>query len=190
MGFNGLWLQVFLIRELLVTFSGNELVIGIFLANWLFLTAAGSFISSRFAAKVRDVYFGYTLLQVAISFFFPLAIYYVRTIKYHLGIVPGEGIALPLLFLVSFMLILPVAFLVGYQFGYACRLMAESGSRPDHAVSRAYFFESVGSMTGGLLLGQVFMLKLTSDLTPTMKLKKNVAIAQYQETINAMYPDD
>ena len=27
-------------------------------------------------------------------------------------------------------------------------------------------------------------------LTPTLKLKKNVAIAQYEEAINAMYPDD
>jgi long-chain acyl-CoA synthetase len=27
-------------------------------------------------------------------------------------------------------------------------------------------------------------------LTPTMKLKKNVAVAQYAEAINAMYPDD
>jgi long-chain acyl-CoA synthetase len=27
-------------------------------------------------------------------------------------------------------------------------------------------------------------------LTPTMKLKKNVAFAQYEKAINAMYPDD
>jgi len=27
-------------------------------------------------------------------------------------------------------------------------------------------------------------------LTPTMKLKKNMAITKYEETINAMYPDD
>ncbi|GAG63051.1 unnamed protein product, partial [marine sediment metagenome] len=41
------------IRELLVTFSGNELSIGIILANWLILIALGSFVLGRFADKVK-----------------------------------------------------------------------------------------------------------------------------------------
>jgi spermidine synthase len=37
MGFSGLVAQMLLLRELLVVFSGNELSIGIVLANWLIL---------------------------------------------------------------------------------------------------------------------------------------------------------
>ena len=43
MGFSGIVAQILLLRELLITFFGNELSIGIILANWLILEAAGSF---------------------------------------------------------------------------------------------------------------------------------------------------
>jgi len=52
-GFASLIIEVLLIRELLVTFSGNELSIGIILANWLILIALGSFVLGRFADKVK-----------------------------------------------------------------------------------------------------------------------------------------
>jgi len=162
MGFTSLWLQVFLIRELLVTFSGNELVIGIFLANWLLLSAVGSFLSSRFASKSQNPCLTFTKLQFMLALFFLFVLYFVRTIKYQMGIIPGEGIALPLLFLVSFSLTLPLALLVGFQFGYACRLMAIIQTYSDLGISRAYFFEAVGSMIGGLILGQIFLLKIQS----------------------------
>jgi len=42
MGFTAIVAQVILIRELLTSFSGNELIIGIFFANWLLLEALGS----------------------------------------------------------------------------------------------------------------------------------------------------
>ena len=43
MGFTAIVAQVVLIRELLTSFSGNELAIGIFFANWLLLEALGSY---------------------------------------------------------------------------------------------------------------------------------------------------
>jgi spermidine synthase len=161
-GLSALWLQVFLIRELLVTFSGNELVIGIFLSNWLFLTAIGSFLSSRFGAQSQNPVLIFTILQLLIAVMFPVVLYLVRTVKYQIGIIPGEGIPLPVLFTVSFMLTLPVAFVVGFQFGYACRLIDSVSQHQEQAVSRTYVLESLGSMAGGLLLGQVFMLRFSS----------------------------
>jgi len=177
MGFNAVWLQVFLIRELLVTFSGNELVIGIFLANWLLLTAIGSFLSSRSGSGSYDPAFVITIMQVLIAVIFPVVLYLVRTIKYQIGIIPGEGIGLHLLFMVSFALTLPLGFLVGFQFGYACRLINSIIHQPAQAVSRAYFLESVGSMTGGLLLGQIFMLKFHGFIGAAIIALLNVAIA-------------
>ncbi|MFH1202111.1 MAG: hypothetical protein V1674_04390 [Candidatus Omnitrophota bacterium] len=46
--------QVILIRELLITFLGNELSIGIILANWLFLEALGSSVFGRISQKIKN----------------------------------------------------------------------------------------------------------------------------------------
>ncbi len=177
MGFSAIWLQIFLIRELLVTFSGNELVIGIFLANWLLITAIGSFLSSRFASRTENPYFAFTILQFLLSFFFPLVVFLIRTIKYQLGINPGEGVTLPVLFLVSFVLTFPIALLVGFQFGYACRLMHAINIHSEYAVSRAYLFESLGSMAGGLLVGQIFIIKFDSFGGAVIVVLLNISFA-------------
>ncbi len=41
MGLSGIIAQILLLRELLVSFYGNELTLGIILANWLLLEAFG-----------------------------------------------------------------------------------------------------------------------------------------------------
>lgn len=41
MGLSGLVAEIMLLRELLIVFSGNELSIGVILANWLILEACG-----------------------------------------------------------------------------------------------------------------------------------------------------
>jgi spermidine synthase len=46
-GASGLIAQVLLLRELLVSFYGNELTVGIILANWLILEAIGALILGR-----------------------------------------------------------------------------------------------------------------------------------------------
>ena len=48
-GFSAVIGQIVLMRELIVVFNGNEISLGIMLATWLFWTAAGSSLSSRFA---------------------------------------------------------------------------------------------------------------------------------------------
>ncbi|MBP1721117.1 MAG: Spermine synthase, partial [Deltaproteobacteria bacterium] len=43
MGLSGIIGQIVLLRELLLSFYGNEITLGIILANWLIIEAAGSF---------------------------------------------------------------------------------------------------------------------------------------------------
>ncbi|MBU4346896.1 MAG: hypothetical protein KKH29_06220, partial [Candidatus Omnitrophica bacterium] len=47
MGFTSLVVQTLLIREFLISFYGNELTIGLILANWIILEALGSSLSNR-----------------------------------------------------------------------------------------------------------------------------------------------
>ena len=62
MGCSGLVAQILLLRELLIVFSGNELCIGIILANWLVLEAFGClFLGSR-AEKSRNQLETFTII--------------------------------------------------------------------------------------------------------------------------------
>jgi hypothetical protein len=56
MGFSGLADEILLLRELLIVFSGNELSIGLIMANWLLLEAAGSYFLGKTAErrKIRE----------------------------------------------------------------------------------------------------------------------------------------
>ena len=52
LGFSSLVTQVYLLRESIPAFNGNELVIGIILGNWMLLTGAGAYLG-RFFRKIR-----------------------------------------------------------------------------------------------------------------------------------------
>ena len=85
-GFTDIVAQVVLIRELLVTFYGNELSIGIVLANWLILAAIGSSLLGRIADRVEKRVEIFASLQILISIFLPLSIYLTRIVKNLIGV--------------------------------------------------------------------------------------------------------
>ena len=47
MGLSSITAQIVLLRELLVSFLCNELTLGVILASWLILVAAGSFLAGK-----------------------------------------------------------------------------------------------------------------------------------------------
>ena len=152
MGFTGTLAQVILIRELLVTFYGNELSIGIILANWLILEAAGSFFLSRVGNKTGRSIDAYIALQFAIAVLLPLAIYGARVVKSILGIPLGEMVGLFPIFYSSFLLLAPISLAGGAQFTIGCRIYSNLTKRAAPAIARVYIYEAIGAMIGGLLL--------------------------------------
>ncbi len=56
-GFCAIPAQVILMRELLMVFGGNELFIGLFLAVWMLLTAAGSYMAGFLKLKEPHIPF-------------------------------------------------------------------------------------------------------------------------------------
>jgi spermidine synthase len=70
-GLSGIVAQIILMRELLISFLGNELTLGIILANWLILVAFGSFVIGKTVEKVERK------LEVFVSFqlFFSVALH-------------------------------------------------------------------------------------------------------------------
>ncbi|HIE03858.1 MAG TPA: spermine synthase, partial [Candidatus Latescibacteria bacterium] len=153
MGFSGIVAQVLLLRELLIVFSGNELSIGIILANWLVLEAAGSFLLGKKIESSRKKLEAYVLVQTIFSFALPLAVYWTRSLRGAIGAVPGEGFGLSVIFYSSLLLLLPVSLPHGALFTFGCRLYAEAHRRPaSWAVGRVYLYETLGTIVGGIVL--------------------------------------
>ena len=150
MGFTAIVAQVILIRELLTSFSGNELIIGIFFANWLLLEALGSFGAGRWAAKARSGTPYYALLQLFLACAFPLMILLTRIAKHLLGIIPGQGINVLTIFYASFFLLAPLGLADGAQFSFGCRIFTESRQRYAASIGRVYIYEAIGSLVGGI----------------------------------------
>ncbi len=73
MGLGGIIAQIILLRELPVSFFGNELTLGIILANWLILEAIGSFYVGRSVEKTERKLEIFVLLQLIFSLAFPFA---------------------------------------------------------------------------------------------------------------------
>jgi spermidine synthase len=65
-GLSGMTAQILLLRELLVSFLGNELTLGVILANWLILEAVGSFVVGSRSKKSKSGS-GFVLLQLVFS---------------------------------------------------------------------------------------------------------------------------
>jgi len=150
MGFTAIVAQVILIRELLTSFSGNELVIGIFFANWLLLEALGSFGAGRWAPRAKSGTPYYAFLQLFLASAFPLVILLTRIAKHLLGIIPGQGINVLTIFYVSFFLLAPLGLADGAQFSFGCRMITESRQRNAASIGRVYIYEAIGSLVGGI----------------------------------------
>lgn len=150
MGFTAIVAQVILIRELLTSFSGNELAIGIFFANWLLLEALGSFGAGRWAARVKSGIPYYAFLQLILASSFPVVILLTRIAKHFLGIIPGQGINVLTIFYVSFFLLTPLGLTDGAQFSFGCRLYSASRQPNAASIGKVYIYEAIGSLVGGI----------------------------------------
>ncbi len=168
MGFSGIVAQILILRELFITFLGNELSIGIVLANWLVLEAIGCFIAGKIADRIRnriETFIGITLL---FSLSFPVMIYLTRILKEIIGVGPGEGLGLLHILFSSFLILLPVSIPHGAQFSLGCKAYSDllsgnfntsgirrekkSASHGAGPIGRIYVIETVGTIFGGIAL--------------------------------------
>lgn len=151
MGVSGTIGQILLLRELLVSFLGNELTLGIILANWLVLESIGAFSIGKSVEKVKRRMEVFVLLQLIFSVAFPFAIYLSRIFKNLLFIPPGEGVGLIETFSLSFLILLPVSLSHGALFTYGCKIYNQSNRNEAASIGRVYVLETLGSILGGIL---------------------------------------
>jgi spermidine synthase len=150
--------QVLLLREVVATFYGNELLLGLALAAWLAWTAAGSWGLGRTAAVRRLGERGFAAGLVLAAALLPSQIALVRGARALLGITPGTLAGLGPAAGTVVVVLGPLCLLSGALFALGARLAAEGGISP----GRAYVWESVGAVLGGAL----YSLLLVNRLDP------------------------
>ena len=148
--------QVLILREFLLAFQGNELVVGIVLGSWLLLEALGSRLSGRKAARADDPIGAFATVQWALALLLPLTLLAIRTHRYFLGISPWEAVSYLEIWGISLAVLGPLGLLNGVAFVYGCRLMATGEQVRGRAPGMVYALESLGAFLGGL--GFTFLL--------------------------------
>jgi len=157
-GFTAIIAQIVLMRELIVVFYGNEISLGLILANWLLWTAFGSGALGRLAGRVRNPRALMAGLQGLLGVVFPVTILAVRAGKNAFQPIPGEILGPGPMFLTSLVVLSVFCSVSGLLFAAGSRAYARLAEASTvEATSSVYLLEAVGSGIGGLLASLVLI---------------------------------
>jgi spermidine synthase len=157
LGFVLIGTQIVLLREFMLVFMGNELVIGLLFALWMFTVGAGAWSGQFLFVKVRPAIVIPVLFLVLIVFPIVTAfsIGFFRTVFFE----TGRIISLYETLMYSFVLLFPVCFPGGFLFTLLNRSVGETNT----GAQKLYAYESLGSLLGGVLVSVVFIYLLGID---------------------------
>jgi spermidine synthase len=142
--------QILLMRELVATLYGNELLIGLILAAWLGWGAAGAAIAAQhLPGRKRLLAAG----LAAAALLLPTQLVLVRGLRTLLGATPGSTLDLSTLVLAVLLVLAPLCLCLGALFSVGARLAVEANRTPGWA----YVWDSIGSVAGGVLFSFVFI---------------------------------
>lgn len=150
--------QVILLREFLTVFSGNELVFGLVLANWMILTGLGAYLG-HFPLRMKKAYPAIVtslLLLSALPFVTAFLINYLKNLVFPIG----SMINVFQIFYSSLLLLIPFCLVSGFLFTFISKCYSEV--KKQNETGSVYGFESVGSIVGGLLSGFLFIFVFSS----------------------------
>ncbi|MGQ9500985.1 MAG: spermidine synthase [Anaerolineae bacterium] len=154
--------QVILMRELVATFYGNELLYGLILMAWLVWGAVGAWgIGSRLTRWKHTSPFAFAVGIGTMAPLLTAQMALLRGLRIILGTTPGAYIDFSSTVLT--VLLIPALFcpLAGSLFTLGTRLMLERHGTAGHA----YFCESCGAVIGGSLVSFVFIHLLSTFQT-------------------------
>ncbi len=174
-GFTSTIAQVVLMREMVATFYGNELIFGLVLAAWLALVAAGSWGMARLAERRQLGVGTFAAGLVLAAGLLLVQISLVRGMRALLGITPGAFVEFGPLVGAVVLILAPLCLLTGFLFTLGVRLTVERGG----TTGQAYVWESAGAVVGGALFSFVLIRWLDPFQTALLVAAVNLAIAAY-----------
>lgn len=154
--------QTLLLREFVVVFYGNETTYAFVLGAWLFWIAFGSFVASLLIPPIRTVRRSISLCLFLIPGILPLSVIAVRVIKNFAGLKIGEMASIIHIFWGSFILVMPLAVILGMLFTFLCRLPDEDRTSSCEGIGNIYLWESGGAAFGGVVFGLVLLHVFTA----------------------------
>lgn len=156
LGFSSIIAQLLLLRELVGTFYGNELVYGLALMAWLAWAAAGASGLARLAVGGQRGRRRLALGLLLSGLLVPLQIALIRWAHAILGVVPGAFAQFGSVLLYVILVLAPLCLLNGYLFSLIVQLLVEQGG----SGGQAYAWESLGAVAGGALFsfGLIYLL--------------------------------
>jgi spermidine synthase len=153
LGFSCVMTQLALMRELLGTFSGNEMVLGIALGLWLLLLGLGTALGRR-AGNLRHPLVVLAVLQMLLAIL-PLAQVFLLRAFRNVVFIRGAAVGVTEIVFATAILLLPFCVLAGYALTLACSILARAEGPA--GIGRAYIADSLGSIVGGILFSFVLI---------------------------------
>jgi len=183
MGFTDI-IQVLLIREFIINFQGNELSLGVILANWMLLMALGSWQLGKLADRISRKGTAFIVTQILVAVILLLEILFARSINNLVGIEPGEVVGLLPIFYCSLIVLAPIGILHGFQFALGSRILSTDSRTPAIEVGKVYISEALGTMIGGIM----FTYWLVHYLRP-LEIALSVSLASLVSALLLLKPE-
>jgi spermidine synthase len=172
-GFTSTVAQVLLMRELVATFYGNELLFGLALAVWLAWVAVGSWGLARCISPARGGAITFVAGLMLAAVLLPVQLGLVRGARALLGVTPGAFVEFGAMVGALVLILAPLCLLSGMLFTLGTRLVVERGG----AAGRAYVWESAGAVVGGALFSFVLVRWLDPFQTALLVAAVNLTVA-------------
>ena len=158
LGFVALSTQIILLREFLTFFNGNELVIGIILANWMLITGLGAYLGKHIGNDHNRLH--YILFFLSLLAFIPTISVLVLHFAWHSFFSPGMMAGISQVFFYSLLILSPFCIVSGILFTLFAK--QESLSLKENKIGDVYAWESLGSLIGGLVLNFILIWVFTT----------------------------
>ena len=153
LGFSSIFTQIYFLREFLTVFQGNELVIGIVLSSWMFLTGLGAWLG-RFFYKIRGRLGFVLFLQLLIALLPLLTVIKIDLWKFMI-FPPGMEPGLMQIIYAAFLLQLPFCLVNGFLFIAYTSIL--TGYSNENRAGKSYSLESFGSLFGGVIVNFILL---------------------------------
>ncbi|MBN2612689.1 MAG: fused MFS/spermidine synthase [Bacteroidales bacterium] len=180
LGFTTILTQVVMLREFLMVFDGNELIIGIILAIWMVLTATGAFLG-RLVKEKR-----YSPVHIAIAFIFlgvlPIVGVFLANFLKNIVFQPGVAFGIFKIVYSTTFILLPFCLLSGFLFTNIAVMY--SAVLKKKKIDKIYAFESAGSILGGLVFSYLLASLLSTFQVLAMLFFINVISSLFISRIN------
>jgi spermidine synthase len=122
-GVSAILTQLVLMRELVSVFSGNELIFGIVLGNWMLLTGIGSALGKT-VPRLKSPVAVLVLLQILIALLPIIGVFLLRTLR-NAVFIRGAEVGVTETVASCFVLMAPYCLATGYLLTLACQAAAE-----------------------------------------------------------------